>query len=92
MDTSKEMSERQGVRKEIRERIAAYIAGAFGLTAVLAWNDAIKSLIEYVSPLSSNTLLMKFVYALVLTIVVGYVTVYIVRMIGSQESSRDIPT
>lgn len=92
MDTSKETAERQGVRKEVRERIAAYIAGAFGLTAVLAWNDAIKSLIEYVSPLSPNTLLMKFIYALVLTVVVGYVTVYIVRMIGSQESSRDIPT
>ncbi len=62
-----------------KTQTAAYIAAAFGLVAGLAWNDAIRSFIEYFFPLGANTLIMKFIYAFVITIVVTIVTTYIVK-------------
>lgn len=76
--------------KHVRERMAAYIAGAFGITAALAWNEAIKAFIEYLFPFSTDTLAMKFIYAMVLTAIVGYVTMYFIKMIGqSHETNKN---
>lgn len=75
--------------KHVRERMAAYIAGAFGITAALAWNEAIKAFIEYLFPFSTDTLAMKFIYAMVLTAIVGYVTMYFVRMIGQTHKTSN---
>lgn len=55
------------INAELRKEVFGYITAAFGLVAALAWNDAIKSLIESLFPLSKNTLLAKFLYAAVLT-------------------------
>ena len=62
------------LRKETRDKIKGYIVAAFGLVAALAWNDAIKSLIEYVFPNKDNSILLKFIYAIVLTIVIIILT------------------
>jgi len=73
------------VRKEIRERMVGYIAGAFGLVAGLAWNDAISALIEHLFPVAKNTLLAKFAYALILTSAVAAITMYLVRLFKEDE-------
>jgi len=57
------------VGKEVKESVVGYITAAFGLVAGLAWNEAIKSFIEFLFPLSKNTLLAKFVYAGILTLI-----------------------
>ena len=79
---------RDAIRKEIsslngemRNKAATYIVAGFGLVAGLAWNDAIKSLIEYIFPRQGNGILAKFAYAILITFAVGFVSVYIVRIL-----------
>jgi len=62
--------EKQRFQKELKEKTIAYIAAALGLVASLAWNEAIKDLIEYLFPLTKNTLMVKFIYAGLLTLII----------------------
>lgn len=64
---------------EVRERSMTYIAGGLGIVVGLAWNEAIKALIEYVYPITgANSLFAKFLYAIIITAIVVVVTMYIV--------------
>lgn len=65
------------LKREMRRRTISYIAGAFGLVAGLAWNDAIKSLIDFVFPLSGNTIIAKFIYALGMTFIIVFIVLII---------------
>jgi hypothetical protein len=77
------------VKEEItevaKEKTIGYILTAFGLIAGLAWNDAIKSLIEYVFPLSPNTLLLKFIYAILITLVVVLISNYLIKLTKNKK-------
>jgi len=64
------MNERPPLKKELSSKVTGYIVTAFGLVVGLAWNDAIKELIKYLFPLDTNTILAKFIYAVILTIMV----------------------
>lgn len=72
----------------IRQKIFGYIAAGFGLVAGLAWNDAIKSLIEYLIPSSGNTVIAKAVYALVLTLFVGLFLFYLEKIISHSRNKQ----
>ncbi len=74
------MEERARLSNEMRERTIGYIAGALGLVAGLAWNDAIKTLIEYFFPLSSQNISVKITYAFFITFVVVFATIYLMRL------------
>lgn len=74
------LNKMDNLRKEVREKTLSYITAAFGLVAGLAWNEAIKSLIEYFYPASQNGLLAKFIYALVITLVVVLTSSYLIRL------------
>ena len=76
------------LEQAIREKTFSYIVAAFGLVAGLAWNEAIKAFIEFVFPKAGNSLMAKFVYALVLTIVVVYVSVYLGKLFKKEENNR----
>ncbi|MEK7500923.1 MAG: DUF5654 family protein [Patescibacteria group bacterium] len=76
------------VRKEVRERTLAYVVAALGLVAGLAWNEAINTLIAQFFPLSKDTLIAKFVYAGVITIIVVTVSSTLVRVLGRQEDKK----
>lgn len=67
------------IKREIRQRTIGYIVAAFGLVAGLAWNDAVKTLIENLFPLGRGTLLAKFIYAISMTLVVVVISVYLIR-------------
>jgi hypothetical protein len=71
--------------RELRERTVGYIVAAFGLVAGLAWNEAIKSLIEYWFPLAQKSLLAKVIYAFILTAVLVLVTVYLRKLLIKEE-------
>lgn len=73
------------LKREVREKTVGYILGALGLVAGLAWNDAIKALIDQIFPLSKDTIIAKFVYAAIITVVIVIATVYIVRYLGKKE-------
>ncbi len=73
------------VRKEIRQKTIGYILAAFGLVTALAWNEAIKGLIEYFFLISKNTILVKFIYAVVMTFVVVIISIYLTRLLGDKK-------
>ncbi len=83
----KQDSER--VAKEVRQKVAGYLAGGLGLVAGLAWNDAVISLINYLFPIEKNTLLAKFIYAIGITIVVVVVTIYIMRLLQKSDAASN---
>ncbi len=74
------------IQKNFRERILTYIGGGLGLVAGLAWNEAIGEFITYFFPLSKNSLMAKFIYALILTLVVVIVIGYLERLFKKDET------
>lgn len=73
-------NEGERITSEVRDRSMTYIAGGLGIVVGLAWNEAIKSLIDYFYPATgANSISAKFIYAVIITIVVVLVTMYIVR-------------
>ncbi|MBX4189846.1 DUF5654 family protein [Candidatus Parcubacteria bacterium] len=72
--------------QEFRERTLGYIMGALGLVVGLAWNDAITSLINKLFPVDRNGIILKFVYAALLTIVVIMVSWRLTRMMAEKDS------
>ncbi|PIQ91443.1 MAG: hypothetical protein COV70_03660 [Parcubacteria group bacterium CG11_big_fil_rev_8_21_14_0_20_39_22] len=66
---------------EVRDRSIGYVTAALSLVAGLAWNDAVKALIEYVYPLKANNVTAKFVYAFLITIVVVILTMVIAKVL-----------
>lgn len=73
------------MKEEIREKTSGYILAAFGLVAALAWNDAIKSLIEYFFPLNKNTVFIKFAYAFLITFLVVIISIYLRRLLSDKS-------
>lgn len=74
-----------GFTKEVKTRTIGYVVGAFGLVAGLAWNEAIKSLINYLFPLDKNSLMAQFIYAIILTIVLVVVSILVMRFAKKEE-------
>lgn len=68
------------IRGEAKEKVVGYIVAAFGLVAGLAWNEAVRSLIETVFPQQENNLTAKFIYAIVISVIVVIVSLYLVRL------------
>lgn len=73
------------IRREIKIKTIGYILAAFGFVASLAWNEAIKSFIDQFFPTSSNSVLIKFIYALVVTVILVLVTIYFIK----QDDNKD---
>ena len=74
--------------REILERTLSYIVGAFGLVAGLAWNEAIKALIDHLLPLKRDSVFVKFIYALVMTIVLVIVAAYLMKLFAKKEEEK----
>lgn len=81
----KVQAESERLRRAVRERTTGYIVAALGFVVGLAWNEAVKGLIEYLFPLAKDTLFAKFVYAIILTVVLAVFTVYVIR--GAETQS-----
>jgi hypothetical protein len=73
------------IKAKVYKDLFGYIAGALGLIVGLAWNDAVKSAIDYVFPMQNDGLSAKFIYALILTLVVVIVTFYISKALIEEE-------
>lgn|SRR3989339_452676 len=73
------------LRKEFRERTATYVIAGFGLVAGLAWNDAIKTLITVLFPLRQDTILVKFLYAFLVTILLVLVSIPLIRLMQRSD-------
>jgi len=84
---NKEMLEEQSknnriieIKNQTRERTTNLILAGFGFVAGLAWNEAIKSLIDTLFVIEKNSLLAKFIYAIVVTILVVIVSYFFSKL------------
>ena len=75
------------LQQEIQEKTLGYILAALGLVAGLAWNDAIKALLESIFPASDDTIIAKFLYALLITAVIVILTSCLMRWFKKIHSS-----
>lgn len=64
------------MKKELIEKIAVLITGAFGFVAALSWNDAIQAVFKKIFGESSSIIAM-FIYALSVTIIAVIATLWI---------------
>jgi len=80
--------EEKKLRMEIKERTISYMLAAFGLVAGLAWNEAIKTFIEHYFPIKGSGVLAKFIYALLITVIVVVVSVYLMRLIKKEKAEK----
>jgi ABC-type phosphate transport system permease subunit len=71
--------ESRRIRQEVRQQTMSYIIAAFGLVAGLAWNEAIKAMIERLFKDAAQSLSAKFLYAIGITLVVVVMTMYLAR-------------
>lgn len=77
--------ESKEIKGKIKNQTLSYITAGFGLVAGLAWNEAIKSSIDYIFPISKNTLIAKFGYAALMTLVVALIAVYLARILREKK-------
>lgn len=79
--------EKDKIKKEVKKQVLTYVTATFGFVAGLAWNEAIKELIDYLFPVS-NSLLAKFIYAIIMTFVVVIISLYLVRLFRKQKEEE----
>ena len=77
------------IKKEFNKKLFSYITAGFGLVAGLAWNEAIKSLIEYIFPLNKDTMLAKFTYAILITTALVVITLYLSKLFLEPEETKE---
>lgn len=83
--TQKKTKKEKRLLSEVRHKTAGYVLAGFGVVAGLAWNDAIKTMIESVFPKAENTIIAKFLYAFAITTLVVVISIYLVRFIGKED-------
>lgn len=81
------MSNRK-LRLEILEKMAVLATAGFGLVAALAWNEAIQDLFKRIEVFSRNSLLSKFVYAAVVTVIIVIVTYYLGKSVDKLKKEQ----
>lgn len=82
--------EAEYLQEAARRRTIEYLLAAFGLVAGLAWNDAVKTLIEEIFPIAKNTIVVKFFYAIFITFVAVWISTYLTRITkGSQQDGEE---
>lgn len=67
------------LKLELVEKMSTLVTAGFGFVAGLAWNEAIQAFFKMVLPEQSN-LIAKFLYAIVITVIVVLVTTKLSRM------------
>lgn len=77
------------LQREVREKTLGYIITSFGLVAGLAWNDVIKAFIERFFPDPGNGLKAKFIYALIMTVFVVAISLYLSRLFKIDKKKKE---
>jgi len=67
------------LKLELVEKMTTLVAAGFGLVAGLAWNQAIQDLFKLLFP-EQGGLIAKFLYAILITVIVVLVTTKLSRM------------
>ena len=73
-------------KKAVKEKMFTLILAGFGLVAALAWNDAIQTLFKVLFP-KSEGVIGKFVYALLVTLIIVFITLQLKKISGEDEKN-----
>lgn len=73
------------VKGEFKTRILGYVIAAFGLVAGLAWNEAVKGLIDFLYVSARDTLMAKFIYAILMTFVLVLITIVLSKILVNSD-------
>lgn len=76
----KQEGKEKNIHRKILNTTITLILAGFGVVAALAWNDAIQSLVNLLFPLQKNTVIAKFFYAFLITIVVAIVSMRLKKL------------
>ena len=73
---------RKDIERKFKQQIVGYVTAALGLVAGLAWNDAVRSLIDDLFPIvaGKGSIWLKFGYAAIITLVVFLVGYYLLKL------------
>ena len=81
---NEEAQKEESIRLAILKRSYDLLTAAFSFVAALAWNDAIQSLfLRIFGP--SSTVVAKFIYAIVLTVLIVWMGSRLAKITGSIE-------
>jgi len=72
------------MKKEVFEKIAILITGAFGLVAALAWNGAIQSIFKEVFG-ETSTIIANLFYAVIVTTIAVITTIWIGKIVEKNK-------
>lgn len=79
---------KQSLKIEILEKVSQLATAGFGLVAALAWNDAIQALFKKFI-VGGSELWAKFLYALVVTVIIVLVTIKIGDILNRLKGNQD---
>ncbi len=82
--------EKNRVERDLRKITAGYIIAAFGFVAGLAWRDLSIALVEYLFPMGKNTILAKFIYAIIISVALAFASIYVLRFIGKTKKKKGL--
>jgi len=75
------------IHKKVTEQIRTLLTGALSLVAALAWNEAVKALFEKLFG-SASGLIAKFLYAIIVTIIVVWVVNKLSKLATQEEEEE----
>ena len=79
-ETLTELKEKEiRLREEVKKQTVGYVLTALSLVGGLAWNQAIQALVTQFFPSKNGGVLASFIYAIVITIIVVIITIYLLR-------------
>ncbi len=73
---------------KVREKVAGYILAGLGLVSALAWNDAIKALIEQWYPLGQDSVLAKLYYAFIMTLIIVVASIVVIKITKKGDEEK----
>lgn len=82
--------EKDKIDVAFKRRTEGYIIMAFGIVTGLAWNEAVKALMVYFIPLDKDTIFAKFLYAIIMTIILVLMSLYVVKFINMGDHKKEI--
>lgn len=88
---SKAKKNLQETKKQVFLQTANLVNSAFALVAALAWNDAIRQIIDRYVPAGSN-LYSKLIYALFVTFIVVLISMRLTKIINEYKPEDEDST
>lgn len=90
-ESAKEKAEEKSFREELVAQMSKLATSGFGLVAALAWNEAVQEFVaEFIEPrIPGSGLAYKFIYAVLITILIVLVTYYLSKISARFQRNKD---